>query len=58
MDCLLNFLFTFHLEKTSYIKNSMFRAQRRFIDPIFGSRVNFVLQIVKSKIKIKPTGLV
>ena len=58
MDCLLNFLSTFNLEKTIYIKNSIFRAQRRFIDPIFGSRVTFVLQIVKSKIKIKPTVLV
>ena len=39
------------------MKGSMFRAQRRFIDPIFGRKVNFVLQIaiVKSKIKIKPT---
>ena len=51
MDYLLNFLLTFHLEKTNYIKYSMFRSQRRFIDPIFGSKVNFDLQIVKLKMK-------
>ena len=54
MDCLFNFLFTIHLEKTSYIKYSMFRAQRRLIDPIFGSKVTFALQIVKSKKEIIP----
>ena len=50
MDCLLNFLFTFHLEKASYVKYSMFRAQRRFNDPIFGKKLNFVFQIVKSNV--------
>ena len=52
---LIQFLFTIHLEKTSYIEYSMFRAQRRLIDPIFGSKVTFVLQIVKSNVKIIPT---
>ena len=55
MDYLFNFLFTIHLENTNYIKYSMFRAQRRLIVPIFGSKVTFVLQIVKSKMKIIPT---
>ena len=52
---IIQFIFTIHLEKTSFIEYSMFRAQRRLIDPIFGSKVTFVLQIVKSKMNIIPT---
>ena len=48
LDCLLNFHLTFHLEKASYVKYSIFRAQRRLIDPILGKKVNFVIKNVKS----------